>query len=154
MYRWIVEGLRNVKRSLLCDEAQLTQYDTVAALPINFIARVFQHRVSVKLWHDVTDGQLRVTFWGTFNGRLLPEFSTGQATTHLHFGLPPRCWDLHSSGILRGVCGNCLPTFRDNVSVPYSRVGLPGTGFRLGIPLATSHVSLFPPSRCFSFLLS
>ena len=31
-------------------------------------------------------------------------------------------WDLRSSGILRSVSGNSLPTFPDNLPVPFSRV--------------------------------
>jgi hypothetical protein len=45
------------------------------------------------------------------------------------FGLPPRCWwHLRSSGILHASCGNPLPTFPDNVSVPYSRSWPPEDG--------------------------
>jgi hypothetical protein len=39
------------------------------------------------------------------------------------FRLPPRCWwDLRSSGCYAASSSNPLPTFRDNVSVPSSRM--------------------------------
>jgi hypothetical protein len=42
------------------------------------------------------------------------------------FRIPPRCWwSLWSLGYYTASCGNYLPTFRDNVLVPSSRVKIP-----------------------------
>jgi hypothetical protein len=51
---------------------------------------------------------------------LLMFFSFSVVSSVRHFSLPSRCrWDLRSCGLSSG---NPLPTFRDNISIPSSRV--------------------------------
>jgi hypothetical protein len=79
-----------------------------------------------KVVYKMTKLQERLLWHYCVYNHFISNVSNEELTIHQNFifnfsfdfRLPPRCWwDLWSSGIATS-CGNCLQTFRDNVSVP------------------------------------